>query len=278
MKKSKKLTYTLPMHITPPVKRAGNQIAADRRSDTLLRAVHIARTVRNAESRWLTEAYMPSGHHPISHRYDNTKFGAHVRMVIDGVVQVAREQEEKKKAAKIAAAQRAKRAVAAAKAKKTRAINATKKLVSTPVPLVPEGEPEVVDITSTIADDYGLGDTVEGQTYTISNTPADPVNISTFFANPGQIIVGHAETPTQTRSEQAMKYPQYYKAVPAHVPRDEVDTYVVNMMFPLVDDTGILLHARKKLLIPGVRSGGKTHVKDITEARDALNRWLALQA
>ena len=47
-------------------------------------------------------------------------------------------------------------------------------------------------------------------------------------------------------------------------------------MFPVDDPTGCIIHARKKLLIPGVRSGGKSMLQDITEARDTLNRFIAL--
>lgn len=71
-------------------------------------------------------------------------------------------------------------------------------------------------------------------------------------------------------------YPQYYKALPAGVSPDEVDTYVLNLMFPVDDATGCILHARKKLLIPGVRSGGKSMLKDVKEARDTLNRYITL--
>lgn len=71
-------------------------------------------------------------------------------------------------------------------------------------------------------------------------------------------------------------YPQYYKALPAGVSADEVDTYALNLMFPVDDATGCILHARKKLLIPGVRSGGKSMLKDVKEARDTLNRYIAL--
>lgn len=71
-------------------------------------------------------------------------------------------------------------------------------------------------------------------------------------------------------------YPQYYKSLPEGVDPSEVDTYVLNLMFPVVDATGCILHARKKLLIPGVRSGGKSLLKDVKEARDTLNRYIAL--
>ena len=71
-------------------------------------------------------------------------------------------------------------------------------------------------------------------------------------------------------------YPQYYKTLPSGISSDEIDTYVINLMFPVEDPTGCILHARKKLLIPGMRSGGKSMLKDIKEARDTLNRYLAL--
>ena len=74
----------------------------------------------------------------------------------------------------------------------------------------------------------------------------------------------------------AKKYPKYYKALPPGVKPDEVDTYAINVMFPVDDPTGTIIHARKKLLIPGVRSGGKFMLKDVIEARDTLNRYIAL--
>jgi hypothetical protein len=69
------------------------------------------------------------------------------------------------------------------------------------------------------------------------------------------------------------KYPQYFKDVTEVT---EMDTYLLNTIFPVQDDSGCLLHARKKLLIPGVRSGAKPMAKDIREARDTLNRWLQI--
>ena len=77
-----------------------------------------------------------------------------------------------------------------------------------------------------------------------------------------------------TKPTLATLYPKYYKAVPKNW--ESMDTYAVNILFPVDDPSGCILHARKKLLIPGVRSGGKSMRKDITEARDALNRWLEL--
>jgi hypothetical protein len=74
----------------------------------------------------------------------------------------------------------------------------------------------------------------------------------------------------------AEKYPKYYKALPESVDPNAIDVYAINLMFPLDDHTGCLEHARKKLLVPGVRSGGKSMLKDVTEARDTLNRYIAL--
>lgn len=75
-------------------------------------------------------------------------------------------------------------------------------------------------------------------------------------------------------SSMADLYPKYYKRVPEGI--TVIDTYALNQMFPVEDPTGCILHARKKLLIPGTRTGGKDMYDDIKEARDTLNRWLEL--
>lgn len=85
-----------------------------------------------------------------------------------------------------------------------------------------------------------------------------------------------SDGPMKTGSDNAAKYPKYFKALPQGVSPDAVDTYAIAQMFPVDDPSGAILHARKKLLIPGVRSGGKSMRKDIIEARDTLNRWLEL--
>lgn len=72
----------------------------------------------------------------------------------------------------------------------------------------------------------------------------------------------------------AQKYPKYYKPVPPGV--TELDVYGVCAMFPITDPSGAINHARKKLLVPGTRTGGKSLRDDIREARDTLNRWLEL--
>lgn len=71
----------------------------------------------------------------------------------------------------------------------------------------------------------------------------------------------------------ADKYPQYYKPVGALT---EVDVYAVHQLFELYDTSGCLHHASKKLLLSGVRTGGKSAYDDIREARDTLSRWLQL--
>lgn len=71
----------------------------------------------------------------------------------------------------------------------------------------------------------------------------------------------------------ANKYPKYYKRVNGQT---ELDIYAVCNMFPVEDPSGAINHARKKLLVPGVRTGGKSLYQDIQEARDTLNRWLEL--
>ena len=77
-------------------------------------------------------------------------------------------------------------------------------------------------------------------------------------------------TPEQTM---AQKYPKYYKPVGELT---EVDVYAVHMLFDIKDASGCIHHASKKLLLSGVRTGGKSIYKDVMEARDTLTRWLQL--
>ena len=72
---------------------------------------------------------------------------------------------------------------------------------------------------------------------------------------------------------QAEKYPAYFKSVQGF---ESIDVYAVHHLFGLDDPAGILHHASKKLLLSGVRTGGKSKYDDIREARDSLNRWLLL--
>lgn len=68
-------------------------------------------------------------------------------------------------------------------------------------------------------------------------------------------------------------YPKYYKSVGT---MKDIDVYAVHMLFKIDDPSGALQHASKKLLLSGVRTGGKSKFKDIQEARDTLNRWMEL--
>jgi hypothetical protein len=68
-------------------------------------------------------------------------------------------------------------------------------------------------------------------------------------------------------------YPKYYKDV-VHI--NEIDVYQVHKLFDIQDTSGAIQHASKKLLLSGVRTGGKSKYDDIREARDTLNRWLQI--
>lgn len=68
-------------------------------------------------------------------------------------------------------------------------------------------------------------------------------------------------------------YPKYYKSVGELT---EVDVYAIHHLFNIEDPAGCIHHSSKKLLLSGVRTGGKSKYQDIKEARDTLNRWLQL--
>lgn len=74
-------------------------------------------------------------------------------------------------------------------------------------------------------------------------------------------------------SSLADKYPNYYKKVGGMT---EIDVYAVHHLFNVLDPSGCIHHSSKKLLLSGVRTGGKSAYKDIKEARDTLTRWLQL--
>ena len=80
------------------------------------------------------------------------------------------------------------------------------------------------------------------------------------------------EEKTTTQSL-AQKYSKYYKDV-RHL--SEIDVYAVHQLFYIQDPSGAIQHASKKLLLSGVRTGGKTAYDDIREARDTMSRWLQL--
>ena len=77
----------------------------------------------------------------------------------------------------------------------------------------------------------------------------------------------------QEPQSMSAKYPQYFKDVSELT---EVDVYQIHHLFEVDDPAGCIQHASKKLLLSGVRTGGKSKYQDIKEARDTLNRWLEL--
>lgn len=88
--------------------------------------------------------------------------------------------------------------------------------------------------------------------------------------NPAPLPFTQAKKP-----ENAEKYPQYFRSVMGIT---HLDVYGVHQLFNVQDPSGCIQHASKKLLLSGVRTGGKSAYKDIKEARDTLNRWLELNA
>lgn len=79
-----------------------------------------------------------------------------------------------------------------------------------------------------------------------------------------------------TDDRMSYKYPKYYKSIPTGMV--DLDIYAVCQIFQVNDYSGAIHHAIKKLLLPGVRTGGKTRRDDIKEARDTLTRWLELNS
>jgi hypothetical protein len=55
------------------------------------------------------------------------------------------------------------------------------------------------------------------------------------------------------------------------VPTKTIDVYRVLLAFNVTDPC--IQHAVKKLLVPGLRLGGKTTEKDVAEAIWSLQRW-----
>lgn len=73
--------------------------------------------------------------------------------------------------------------------------------------------------------------------------------------------------------QMALDFPAYWKKLPEHW--KAIDTYRVDDLFPLPSSR--LYHTRKKLLVPGCRTGGKTVYQDLKEAHRTLGAWLAEQ-
>lgn len=75
-------------------------------------------------------------------------------------------------------------------------------------------------------------------------------------------------------SKPERKHSHYFKDTSAF---DEIDTYLLCRVWQVKDDSGALHHALKKILDAGKR-GSKGKIKDVTEARDTLNRYLEIEA
>lgn len=86
------------------------------------------------------------------------------------------------------------------------------------------------------------------------------------------VFIDHIGEPTKKPS-MAELYPKYYKDFTGV---DEVDVYLVHDRFQIDDPSGCIHHASKKLLLCGVRTGGKDMATEIKEARDTLTRKLQL--
>lgn len=87
------------------------------------------------------------------------------------------------------------------------------------------------------------------------------------------IIAYRIHQQKQSTESLALKYPKYYKDVSG---LDEIDVYMTHQLFQIEDPSGAIQHASKKLLLSGVRTGGKSKYDDIKEARDTLTRWLEI--
>ena len=79
----------------------------------------------------------------------------------------------------------------------------------------------------------------------------------------------HSEQP----HDMVKRYPKYYKDVSS---LSAIDVYAVHELFEINDPSGCIQHASKKLLLCGVRTGGKDVATEIKEARDTLTRKLQL--
>lgn len=72
-------------------------------------------------------------------------------------------------------------------------------------------------------------------------------------------------------TEARAKNPHYYKSV-KHL--RTVDIYRAIALFGVTHPC--LAHAAKKILVPGIRTGGKGAEQDIKEAIQSLQRWLEM--
>ena len=113
------------------------------------------------------------------------------------------------------------------------------------------------------------------------HTPLPTTDISeycircTMTRNNLGLVTYPQDVPAKSDQARSQKYPKYFKDVSS---LKEIDIYAVHKLFQIEDCSGALQHASKKLLLSGVRTGGKSKYQDIKEARDTLNRWLEINA
>lgn len=96
-----------------------------------------------------------------------------------------------------------------------------------------------------------------------------------FVNNMGRLVPHHGTVrgDDDEAARLAKDFPTYWKPLPEHW--RAIDTYRVDDLFPLPSSR--LYHARKKLLVPGTRTGGKSVYHDLKEAHRTLGAWLAEQ-
>lgn len=87
----------------------------------------------------------------------------------------------------------------------------------------------------------------------------------------GLNVVGQKIDPLASEIE---AYPAYWRKLPEHW--IALDYYRVRELFPLPPEfqSARLDHSLKKLLVPGIRTGGKSFYKDVKEAHATLGQWL----
>ena len=88
-----------------------------------------------------------------------------------------------------------------------------------------------------------------------SRTLFNPLDVKRFFGD-------------KAVSLEPRKHSHYFRSVKD---LQEIDIYRVLELFGVTDQA--LGHAIKKLIVPGMRGGGKTTNKDVQEAIDTLQRW-----
>lgn len=96
-------------------------------------------------------------------------------------------------------------------------------------------------------------------------------NDGEVYKEPERMTGGYRDVGKSESTGMKDKYPKYYKDVSG---LNEIDVYQIHNLFDVQDASGCLQHASKKLLLSGVRTGGKSKHDDIREARDTLTRWL----